>query len=97
MPNDIGSLKRRLRAGERLYGTMLTMPSPQLVQLLAAAGFDWLLIDCEHGAISVEGAQAMVAATAIAHRAGNERRDVGLLMGISALCGAGAAAAWVWG
>lgn len=66
MPGDIGSLKARLRAGERLYGTMVTMPSPQLGQLLAAAGFDWLLIDLEHGAISVEGAQAMIAATAVA-------------------------------
>jgi 4-hydroxy-2-oxoheptanedioate aldolase len=66
VPTEIGSLKRRLRAGERLYGTMVTMPSPQLVQLLAAAGFDWLLIDCEHGAISVEGAQSMIAATAVA-------------------------------
>ena len=38
----------------------------------------------------------LVAATVIAHRAGNERRDVRLLMGLSALCGAGTAAALVW-
>ena len=38
----------------------------------------------------------LIVATAIAHRAGNERRDVQLLMGLSALCGAGAAAALVW-
>ena len=39
----------------------------------------------------------LVVATVIAYRAGNERRDVGLLMGLSALCGAGAAAALAWG
>lgn len=49
------------------------------------------------GAVLLFLVGGLVAATAIAHRAGNERRDVGLLMGISALCGAGAAAAWVWG
>ena len=38
----------------------------------------------------------LVAVTVIAHRAGNERRDVRLLMGLSALCGAGAAAALAW-
>ena len=38
----------------------------------------------------------LVAATVIAHRAGNERRDVRLLMGLSALCGVGTAAALVW-
>ena len=39
----------------------------------------------------------LVAATVIAHRAGNERRDVRLLMELPALCGAGAAAALAWG
>ena len=38
----------------------------------------------------------LVAATVIAHRAGNEQRDVRLLMGLSALCGAGTAAAFAW-
>ena len=38
----------------------------------------------------------LVAATVSAHRAGNERRDVRLLLGLSALCGAGTAAALVW-
>ena len=65
MPDEIGSFKARLRSGERLFGTLASMPSPQLAQLLAGAGFDWLLIDLEHGAISVETAQAMIAATAV--------------------------------
>ena len=38
----------------------------------------------------------LLAATAMAHRAGNERRDVRLLMGLSAMCGAGTAAALAW-
>jgi len=39
----------------------------------------------------------LLAATWVAHRAGNERRDIGLLLGLSALWGAGTAATLVWG
>ena len=35
-----------------------------MIQLLARASFDWLMIDMEHGPISVESAHAMIAATA---------------------------------
>ncbi|WP_199740132.1 hypothetical protein [Acidovorax sp. FJL06] len=38
----------------------------------------------------------LLAATFVAHRAGNERRDVGLLLSLSALWGAGTAAALAW-
>jgi 2-dehydro-3-deoxyglucarate aldolase/4-hydroxy-2-oxoheptanedioate aldolase len=37
-------------AGEPLYGTFVGTASPIVVELCAAAGFDWLLIDLEHGA-----------------------------------------------
>jgi 4-hydroxy-2-oxoheptanedioate aldolase len=40
------------------------MPSVPMMQLLARAGFDWLVVDMEHGPISVETAHAMIAATA---------------------------------
>ena len=66
MPQAMQSLKSRLRAGDTLFGSMVSMASPPLAQTLAAAGLDWLLIDLEHGAITVESAQAMVAATAVA-------------------------------
>ncbi len=41
----------RLRAGERLIGTLLGLPSPELAEIAAAAGFDWLFLDMEHGAL----------------------------------------------
>lgn len=43
----------RLRAGEPLLGTLVTIPAPEMVELLAGTGLDWLFIDCEHGAISL--------------------------------------------
>ncbi len=66
MRQPMHSLRSRLRAGETLYGSMISMASPALAQTLADTGLDWLLIDLEHGAITVESAQAMIAATAVA-------------------------------
>lgn len=42
-------LKARLRAGERLLGVLLRMPAEELVEMAAVAGFDFVLIDGEHG------------------------------------------------
>src|SRR6218665_221581 len=43
------SLKSRLAAGETLIGTFLTLGSPQAAESLGLLGFDWLLVDLEHG------------------------------------------------
>jgi 4-hydroxy-2-oxoheptanedioate aldolase len=42
-------LHARLRAGETLYGTFAGLGSPVATELVARAGFDWLIIDLEHG------------------------------------------------
>ena len=41
--------RSRLRNGERLNGTMVTLPTPAVAEMLADAGFDWLFVDAEHG------------------------------------------------
>ncbi len=41
--------RQRLLRGETLLGTMLTLPSPSVAELLSGCGFDWLFIDGEHG------------------------------------------------
>lgn len=43
------SLRARALAGEKLVGALLRMPSEELVEMLAIAEFDFVLIDCEHG------------------------------------------------
>ena len=48
-PNN---LKAALRRGERQIGCWLTLNSPTATEMLAGAGFDWLLIDMEHSALS---------------------------------------------
>ncbi len=43
-------LHTRLRSGETLFGTFAGLGSPVATELIARAGFDWLIIDLEHGA-----------------------------------------------
>ena len=45
------NFRERLHAGETLFGSLLNMPSASVAEVLAAAGFDWLFIDTEHGPI----------------------------------------------
>jgi 4-hydroxy-2-oxoheptanedioate aldolase len=60
----VTGIKDRWRAGGTTYGVGVTIPGPAPVQLLARAGFDWLMVDMEHGPISIESAHAMIAASA---------------------------------
>lgn len=45
----IPGFRKRLRNGDRLLGTMVTLPTASTAEVLADAGFDWLFIDAEHG------------------------------------------------
>ena len=55
-------MKEKLRAGEPVFGVSVMIPSPQIVEMIAAAGFDWVLIDCEHGTITLESVELMAMA-----------------------------------
>ncbi|MDG2130224.1 MAG: aldolase/citrate lyase family protein [Fuerstiella sp.] len=41
--------RQRLRAGDALIGTMVTLPTAATAEILADVGFDWLFVDAEHG------------------------------------------------
>ena len=57
-------LRQRLAENQPILGYLVSMPSVQLVQVLARSGVDWLMIDMEHAPISIELVAAMIAATA---------------------------------
>ena len=54
------SLLTRLRKGDLLIGTIVTLPSPEVAEILSSCGFDWLFVDLEHGALDFAGAQAVL-------------------------------------
>jgi len=63
MSKLVNHLKQKLASGSPVIGTAVTAPSPHLVSALMECGFDWLMVDLEHGPISPESAQAMINAT----------------------------------
>ena len=56
------SFPERIRACEPLLGCFLTWPTAGVAELLAIAGFDFLVLDAEHGFFSIESIEAMVIA-----------------------------------
>ena len=46
--NAGSDLRRRLAAGERVAGTLVKLPSDEVVDLIASAGFDFGVVDLEH-------------------------------------------------
>lgn len=59
----MNDLKKRLRAGERLLGTMITtFASPDLVKILKNCGFDFCMVDCEHGSFTTREVSDMIGA-----------------------------------
>src|SRR5215475_2359112 len=76
------TMKDRIRRGEVALGVSLMFPSPQLVEMLAYAGLDWVLIDCEHGSIGPADIEVMSMAadaagiTAIARPRTNNASDI---------------------
>jgi len=57
------TFKSRLASRERLIGTLLTLPSPELAEIFASSGFDFLWLDMEHGLLDVQDVQRLVQAT----------------------------------
>ena len=55
-------MKEKLRAGQPVFGVSVMIPSPQVVEMIAAAGFDWVLLDCEHGTLTLESVELMAMA-----------------------------------
>jgi len=56
------AVKRKLRAGEPAIGTFMALGSTLGAEQLAHLGFDWLVIDQEHGAIDATLTQSLLQA-----------------------------------
>src|SRR5450631_378282 len=50
-----------ITVGSRWFGTWLKLGSPEIVDILAAVGFDFVVVDLEHSPLSVETAARLIA------------------------------------
>ena len=79
-------MKHKLLSGKPAFGVSVMFPSPHIVDIVGRLGFDWALIDCEHGSISLESVELMVMAaetagiTPIARPPVNSFEAIGQLM-----------------
>ncbi len=79
-------MKDKIARGEPALGVSLMFPSPQTVEMLGHAGFDWVLLDCEHGSIGLGDLELMAMAadaagiTAIARPRSNAAADIQAVM-----------------
>jgi 4-hydroxy-2-oxoheptanedioate aldolase len=55
-------LKEKLLSGQPAFGVSVMFPSPQVVEMIGRLGFDWVLLDCEHGSLSPENVELMAMA-----------------------------------
>jgi len=60
------TLKQRFAARDNLVGCFMTMPSPALVEVAGFAGFDFVVLDAEHGVAGVETLEHLMRAAASA-------------------------------
>lgn len=83
-------LRTRIRAGETLIGSFADLASPLAAELLGEAGFDWTVLDLEHGESTEADLLAMLYAvqttpmTAIVRVPSAERLRVGRALDLGA-------------
>jgi 2-dehydro-3-deoxyglucarate aldolase/4-hydroxy-2-oxoheptanedioate aldolase len=60
------NIRARLQKGDTLIGTLITIPAPEIAEIMAEIGYDWLFIDTEHGSFDAQSAQGIL--QAVDHR-----------------------------
>jgi len=53
-------LKSKLSRGELTIGSWITLGHPAIAEIMAAAGFDWLVLDMEHSVLELSEIQALI-------------------------------------
>jgi len=61
------NLKEALKEGKNVFGPFMKFTDPAAVEIMGFAGFDFVIIDAEHGPISMENAQNMIRAAETAN------------------------------
>jgi 2-keto-3-deoxy-L-rhamnonate aldolase RhmA len=53
----VKNFRTKLAQDDPLIGLIVTLPSPEVTEIAAAAGFDWIWLDMEHGLLDVVDVQ----------------------------------------
>lgn len=56
----MNTLKSKLRRKELTIGSWITLAHPGVAEIMARAGFDWLVVDLEHSAITIGQAADLI-------------------------------------
>lgn len=56
------NFRSRLKRGDRLNGLILTIDSPEVIEMMSAVGFDWFFIDGEHAPLTPAALQRLIMA-----------------------------------
>jgi 2-dehydro-3-deoxyglucarate aldolase len=56
----MGKLKSMFRKKETTIGSWVTFSDPAIAEIMAKSGFDWLVVDMEHSALSINQAQEII-------------------------------------
>lgn len=54
------ALKSRLNRSELTIGSWVTLGHPSIAEIMASAGFDWLVLDMEHSVLELSEVQAII-------------------------------------
>ena len=63
---ETSDLKQKLESGKCVYGPFVRIPDPAVMEILGYAGFDFAIIDLEHGPMGVHQAENLVRAGKLA-------------------------------
>ena len=55
-------MRSKVNKGKTLIGTIYTIGSPQVAEIISISGFDWVLIDMEHSTLSLDAVQSALQA-----------------------------------
>src|SRR3989344_784326 len=56
------TIKDKLRRGEPSIGSWMSMAHPSIAEILAMAGYDWVVVETEHTAIDVSEVLGLIIA-----------------------------------
>jgi 4-hydroxy-2-oxoheptanedioate aldolase len=59
------TVKQKLAQGKDTFGPFVNSPSPSMTELMGWLGYDFVIIDCEHGVIDYESAENMIRAAEV--------------------------------